>query len=150
METIGNIELLKLPKTAFLCSRNVSASVVLKCYDWATQQRDAVQCVISGFHSQLEKDVLHFLLKGTQPIILVLARGMKKRMELEIEIAVSQNRLLIISTFEKEIKRVTQKTAQIRNKLMLELADNIIVGFVSKGGMLEELIKATNKEINYL
>ncbi len=66
METIGNKEILKLPKTAFLCSRNVSASVVLKCYDWATEQRDAGHCVISGFHSQLEKDVLHFLLKGTQ------------------------------------------------------------------------------------
>jgi hypothetical protein len=30
----GNIELLKLPKTAFLCSRNIPASAVLKCYDW--------------------------------------------------------------------------------------------------------------------
>jgi hypothetical protein len=34
METPGNIELLELPKTAFLCSRQVPASVVLKCYDW--------------------------------------------------------------------------------------------------------------------
>lgn len=150
METIGNTELLKLHKTAFLCSRKVPASVVLKCYDWATQQRDEGNCVISGFHSQLEKDVLHFLLKGTQPIILVLARGMKKMLEPELEKALAQNRLLIISPFEKEIKRVTEKTAQIRNKLMLELADNITVGFVSKGGMLEELIKATDKKISML
>jgi hypothetical protein len=81
METIGNNEILKLPKTAFLCSRKVSASVVLKCYDWAIAQRDAGHCVISGFHSQLEKDVLHYLLKGTQPIILVLARVIKQRLE---------------------------------------------------------------------
>jgi hypothetical protein len=36
----GNSELLKLPKTAFLCSRNIPASAVLKCYDWAIEQRD--------------------------------------------------------------------------------------------------------------
>ena len=150
METIGNIDLLKLHKTAFLCSRKVSASVVLKCYDWDTQQRDAGHCVISGFHSQLEKDVLHFLLKGTQPIILVLARGMKKRFEPEIEKALSQNRMLIISPFEKEIIRVSEKTAQVRNRLMVEIADSITVGFFSKGGLLEELIQATNIEVNYL
>jgi len=34
-ETVGNIELLKLPKTAFLCSRQAPASAVLRCYDWA-------------------------------------------------------------------------------------------------------------------
>ena len=40
MASCGNTELLKLPKTAFLCSRNIPASVVLKCYDWAIKQRD--------------------------------------------------------------------------------------------------------------
>lgn len=33
-ESLGNTDLLKLSKTAFLCSRHVPASVVLKCYDW--------------------------------------------------------------------------------------------------------------------
>ena len=70
-EHIGNKALLELNKTAFLCSRKVPASIVLKCYDWAIQQREEGNCVISGFHSQLEKDVLHYLLKGNQPIIIV-------------------------------------------------------------------------------
>ena len=58
-ENIGNIDLLKLPKTAFLCSRKVPATVVLKCYDWAIEQREEGNCIISGFHSVIEKDVLH-------------------------------------------------------------------------------------------
>jgi hypothetical protein len=58
---IGNLEHLKLPKTAFLCSRQIPASAVLKCYDWAIAQREAGNCIISGFHSQIEKDVLHYL-----------------------------------------------------------------------------------------
>lgn len=37
---VGNIELIKLSKTAFLCSRKVPASIVLKCYDWAIEQRE--------------------------------------------------------------------------------------------------------------
>jgi len=35
IEHLGNTEILKVYKTAFLCSRKVPASVVLKCYDWA-------------------------------------------------------------------------------------------------------------------
>ena len=44
----GNAELLKLPKTAFLCSRNIPASAVLKCYDWAIEQRD--NSTTGGYH----------------------------------------------------------------------------------------------------
>lgn len=47
--SIGNIDLLKLPKTAFLCSRKVPATVVLKCYDWAIEKSEP------GF-SQDDKD----------------------------------------------------------------------------------------------
>lgn len=144
---IGNIEILKLPKTAFLCSRKVPASVVLKCYDWAIEQREKGNCIISGFHSQIEKDVLHYLLKGKQPIIIALARVLKQKPEPSFQHAIDKGRLLIITAFDKEVKRVTEKTAQARNKLMIDLAENITVGFVSKGGILEGLLKQTNKSI---
>jgi len=147
-EHIGNIDLLKLPKKAFLCSRKVPASIVLKCYDWAIEQRGKRNCIISGFHSQIEKDVLHYLLKGKQPIILALARGIKEKLEPEFQKALKQKRLLVITAFDKSVKRVTEQTAQARNQLMLDLADNITVGFISKGGLLEELLKQTNKTIN--
>jgi len=147
MQTLGNIELLQLPKTAFLCSRKVPASVVLKCYDWAIEQREKGVCVISGFHSQIEKDVLHYLLKGKQPIILALARGLKEKLEPEFEKSVEQGRLLIISPFDSDIKRVTEQTAEIRNKMMIEMADSVTVGYTSRGGNLEKLLRETKKEI---
>jgi len=144
---IGNYELLKLSKTAFLCSRKVPASAVLKCYDWAISQREEGNCIISGFHSKLEQDVLHFLLKGQQPIILVLARGLKKRIEPEFQQAIEQGRLLIITPFSEEVTWVTEQTATIRNKMMIDLADNIAVGHISKGGLLDELLSQSNKSI---
>ena len=150
METIGNIELLKLSKTAFLCSRSISATAVLKCYDWAIAQREAGNCVISGFHSQIEKDVLQYLLKGTQPIIVALARGLKTKLEPEFEKPLEQGRMLIITSFDKSVKRVTEQTAEIRNKLMLNLADDIAIGYTSKGGKLEQLLAATEKKITYI
>lgn len=147
-ETLGNIDLLNLPKTAFLCSRQVPASVVLKCYDWAIEQREKGNCVISGFHSQIEKDVLHYLLKGKQPIILALARGLKEKLEPELEEPLEQGRLLIITPFDKSVKRVSSQNAQIRNQLMTNIADNITIGYTSPGGQLEELLKGIKKPIH--
>ncbi|MFH1321081.1 MAG: DNA-binding protein [Bacteroidota bacterium] len=144
----GNEILLEQKKIAFLCSRKISASAVLKCYDWAISQREAGNCVISGFHSQIEKDVFHYLLKGQQPIIIALARGLKEKLEPELKQPMEQGRLLIITPFDKKIKRVTEQTAQIRNKMMIELADNITVGYASEGGQLEKLLTLTKKTIN--
>lgn len=148
--TLGNNEILKLPKTAFLCSRKVPASVVLKCYDWAIEQREKGVCIISGFHSQIEKDVLHYLLKGKQPIILALARGLKEKLEPEFVKPIEQNRLLIISPFDKSTIRITKQTAETRNKLMIDLADNITLGYASPGGQLEKLLVGIDKPINKL
>jgi len=138
-ESIGNTDLLRQTKTAFLCSHKAPASVVLKCYDWAIEQREKGICVISGFHSQIEKDVLHYLLKGQQPIILALARGLKEKLEPELKKPLKQGRLLIVSPFDKSVKRATEQTAEIRNKMMIDIADNVTIGFASKGGKLEKL-----------
>ena len=140
----GNTELLKLSKTAFLCSRNIPASAVLKCYDWAIEQRDKGNCVISGFHSKIEKDVFHYLLAGTQPVIMVLARGMKKKLKPELKAAVDAGRLLMVTPFVENVKRVSVATAKKRNRFMIELADNVVIGFASKSGNLERLISELN------
>jgi len=147
----GNEDLLKLHKTAFLCSRRVPAGVVLKCYDWAIARRDEGTCVISGFHSRMEKDVLYYLLKGTQPIIVALARSLKKRLEPELREPLEQGRLLIITPFDKSVTWVTEENARIRNRMMIELADKIVVGYSTPGGQLDTLTaEYPNKEFMYL
>lgn len=141
LHATGNSGILKHRKTAFLCSRTCPAHIVLKAYDWATEQRAKGYCVISGFHSQIEKDVFHYLLKGAQPIILALARGMKKRLEPEIQKALGENRLLIVSPFDESVKRITSNTSQVRNELMADLADEIFVAHASPGGNVDKLIR---------
>lgn len=139
MKMLGNTHLLELPKIAFLCSRNISASAVLKCYDWAIEQRERGRCVVSGFQSKIEKDVLHYLIQGSQPLIIVLARGMKKRLEPELQEPLNKNRLLILSPFDDTIARVTAETAEKRNRMMMEIADEIVFLHISDGGMLSRL-----------
>ncbi len=138
--TLGNIDILSLHKTAFLCSRKCPADIVLKSYDWAIEQREKGACVISGFHSKIEKDVLHYLFKGTQPLILTLARGFKKKLEPAFEKALDNNRLLIITPFEEKIIRVTEESANRRNRLMVELADEVFIAYASKDGNLDKLL----------
>lgn len=142
MHYLGNMEILGNYKTAFLCSRKCPAEIILQTYEWAIEMRDSGKCVISGFHSRIEKDVLKYLLKGSQPLIIVLARGMKKRFEPELAAAVAEQRLLIIAPFEEKVKRVTKETSHIRNKYMLELADAIHIPYYTKGGMIEQALEA--------
>ena len=141
MNFLGNKDILNLEKTAFLCSRKVPAEIVLKSYDWAKEQRKKGVCVVCSNHSQIEKDVFQILLKGKQPLILVLARSMKKRLEPEIKEAVENNRLLIISPFDKEIKRITRETAKIRNKYIIEISNKITVAYKTPNGQLDNLLK---------
>jgi predicted Rossmann fold nucleotide-binding protein DprA/Smf involved in DNA uptake len=136
----GNFALMDLPKTAFLCSRRVPASIILKSYDWAIARRENNRCIISGFHSQIEKDVLHYLLKGPQPVIVALARGLKKRIEPQLADAITKNKLLVITPFEQTITRANQATANRRNELMAELADEIFVAYAKPNGNIESLV----------
>jgi predicted Rossmann fold nucleotide-binding protein DprA/Smf involved in DNA uptake len=136
----GNYEILELETTAFLCSRRVPASIVLKSFDWAREICRKQHCVISGNHSQIEKDVFHFLLKGKQPLILALARGLKQRIEPELEAAISSKRLLIVTPFAGTVKRVTEDTAIKRNETMAEMADELFVAYAQPEGNVEQLV----------
>jgi hypothetical protein len=56
--------------------------------------------------------------------------------------------LLIISPFEKNVNRVSAQTAAIRNKMMIEMAERITIGYASKGGALEKLLNTAKKTFN--
>ena len=79
---------------------------------------------------------------------MVLARGMKKRWPKEIKMAVQQEKLLIISPFDKKITYITQETANKRNEIMINLADEVFLAYATPNGNLDELLKETkNKKI---
>jgi predicted Rossmann fold nucleotide-binding protein DprA/Smf involved in DNA uptake len=137
MDYLGNQNILKQHKTAFLASSTIPPDMVLKCYDWATQMAKEGKCVVSGFSSHLEKEVLHFLAKGKQPIILVLARQMYKQIPQELQPLLDSGRLLIISTSSSP--RQSKATALSRNRYICEIADQILFVGVNEKSSLHEL-----------
>ncbi|MCK5147950.1 DNA-processing protein DprA [bacterium] len=150
MYYFGNKTILGKHKTVFLCSRKCPADIILKSLDWAVEQKREGNCIISGFHSRIEKDVFDILINGKQPLILVLARGMKKLWPIEIRKAVEQNRLLIISPFNENEKHVTQGNANKRNEIMTEIADEIIIAYSTKNGNLHRLIQTIDEKKQHI
>ena len=140
MQLFGNENIINNYKTAFLCSRKCPAEIVLKSLDWAKSKKDKGECVISCFHSRIEKNVFEILLKGKQPLTLMLARGMKKRWPNEIRKAVLEERLLIVSPFAESVKYITEETASKRNQIMIDLADEVFLAYSDKNGNLEKLL----------
>lgn len=125
---LGNKELLKMKKIGFLASRKISTLSILPTLDWAlkiSKQQDIA--VVSGFHSKMERDVLKILLQGECGIIVVLARGMYRKLPKQYEEAMSQNRLLIISYEKESVIRISEATAHKRNDYVREIADEMQV-----------------------
>jgi predicted Rossmann fold nucleotide-binding protein DprA/Smf involved in DNA uptake len=133
----GNNDLLIQSKIAFLASSTIPTDMVLCCYDWAQHVSRGSDCIVSGFSSYLEQRVLHFLVKGTCPIILVLGRKMYKRVPEELRPLLDKGRLLIIST--TKATRQSRTTAYARNQYICELVDKIIMVGVNEGSSLSPL-----------
>jgi predicted Rossmann fold nucleotide-binding protein DprA/Smf involved in DNA uptake len=123
---LGNKELLSRWKIGVLASRKIATSAILPTLDWAVEMSKQTDvAVVSGFHSRLEKDVLRFLLQGKCGIIVILARGMYRKLPQIYDAAMNENRLLIISLEKETVTRVSERTAHKRNKYVEDLADEL-------------------------
>lgn len=135
----GNKYLLQLPKTAFFCSRSIPAEEILRTYDWAREQRKQGRCIISGFHSIIEKDVLEILLKGSQPIIWVLARGLYKKWPETIKNAVAAGQLLVVTQYDENCVRPDRERCLERNRFVANHAD--VIYNITNDGLCEQYDK---------
>ena len=84
------------------------------------------------------KDVDHFLLKGKQPVIMVIARQMYKTLPQELQKPLDDGRLLIIST-APTATRVGKTAADQRNAYIAEIADSIVFGYIRPESSLQEI-----------
>jgi predicted Rossmann fold nucleotide-binding protein DprA/Smf involved in DNA uptake len=123
LAVLGNLDLLGLPKTALFCSARCPGSAILATYDQAARWRDAGHCIISGFHSPVEKECLRILLRGSSPVIICPARSLPKRLPLDWQKPLADGRLLILSCFTDRDRRVIANLAIRRNRFVAALAD---------------------------
>ena len=100
--------------------------------------RDRGEVVVSGFQSKIEKDVLHFLLQGKQPVVMVIARQMYKDLPSSLQKHLDDGRLLIISTAPTAL-RVGKIAAEQRNAYIAKIADNIVFGYIRPDSSLQNI-----------
>lgn len=127
------------PTLALLSSSRVPASILLQVHDWARHWRQHGPIVISGFQSETENEALQVLLGGVQPVVLVLARGMLKRLRPEYRQPLDEGRLLLVSPFPDSVQWVSAENAQVRNRLVCSLANAVLVAHAEPGSKTEKL-----------
>ena len=159
IQMLGNAALMALPKVAFLSSRKVAPAAVMRCYDWTTEMRGGgrgatalpsghrasvtLPCVIGGFQSALERDVLKLLLPAGGPsIVMVLARGMWRNVPMDYREAINSGRMLVVSTFAQGVVRVSKETAAKRNAFVLDHCDEAVFASLDPNGSLVRLVAA--------
>ena len=149
-QMLGNAALMERTRVAFLSSRRVVPAAVMRCYDWATGMRGggsagrlAPPCVVGGFQSALERDVLKLLLPdGGPPIVMVLARGMWRSVPMEYREAINAGRMLVVSPFSQGVVSVSKETAEKRNGWILDHCDEAVFASLDPNGSLARLVAA--------
>ncbi len=139
---LGNPELLRNHRTALFCSARTPGDAILRAHDAARRMRDEGVAVISGFHSPIEKECLHILLRGKQPIIICPARAIEAiRIPTDCRAAFDAGRVLYLSPFAMEPKRVTKNSAARRNEFVAALADDAYVAHAGPGGQTAKTVE---------
>jgi len=140
LSALGNLDQLALPKTALFCSARCPGQAILAAYDQAARWRDAGRCIISGFHSPVEKECLRILLRGSQAIIICPARSLEKmRLTADWQKPLADGRLLILSCFSGNEHRITSTLAARRNEFVAALVDEVWFAHVAPGGQMQRL-----------
>ncbi len=141
LKVIGELNNLRQDLTAVLCSQKCPGELILKAFDLAKQLRDDNHVVISGFHSPIEKAFFDILARGTQPIVMCLARNIDHyRIPVNLQPLLESRRLTIIAPdFPATEHRITQGTAERRNSLIFQISDQVLVVYAQPGGRLEKI-----------
>lgn len=129
-------------KLGLLCSSKCPADVIVKAYDFARLVRGSGVTLVSGFHSPIEKDCLPVLLRGPDPIIICQGRRLSTaRLPDEWKQAIVDSRLLLISPFTTNQKRVTSALAEERNRFVAAISDEVLIAYAHHGGKTEFLTR---------
>ncbi|MFZ5863739.1 MAG: DNA-processing protein DprA [Nitrospirota bacterium] len=140
LTALGNPALLCTRRTALFCSARTPGDAILRAHDAARRLRDEGVTVISGFHSPIEKECLHILLRGKQPIIICPARAIETmRIPNECRAAFDAGRVLFLSPVTTQPKRVTKESALRRNEAVAALADAAYIAHVFPNGQTEHI-----------
>lgn len=147
IQTIGNKSLWQRNKTLFICSKRAPIGTWGKVFDWVDSltNNDTVVCFNS---SEFEAEVLKALLVNKIPTVLVVMNRFRDIYNVQIELALKENRLLIVE-LERDEPRGKGSTPFLRNRFIVNQVNNVVCGYVSRFGSVVLVLGETNN-IEYL
>lgn len=145
----GNAALLDTHKIAFLCSRYAPRVTSIVVEEWIKAMSDKNFCIVCGAQSPIERQLYNLLLDIGKPVILVKAETLSDDYTFEEIEAMKEGHLLIVTHCDENVHRVSSESAFDRNRLIVSMADSIVVGYCSSGGNLERLLQG-KKDVTYL
>ena len=144
---IGNEQLLEREKTLFLCSKKTPYNIYPIIFDWVENLCDT-DCVMCFKTTEMEFEVMTSLLVHKVPTILVVMKRFTDVYNLQIEMALKEGRMLIL-VLERDEPRGAGQTPRLRNEFVVNMADNIICGYVNPNGSVFSLL-AGRKNVELL
>ena len=151
---IGNPTILQQPLLAVFSSVKCPAALILKAHDTARELSANRRAVIGGFQSPVEKEMLTVLLRGQSPIVICPARGLDgMRIPAGWRPGLEAGQLLLVSAIPGPVKRPTEETVHARNRLVAQLASEVLVVHAEPGGKVSALldeIRAGGKKVQLL
>lgn len=147
IQEIGNRLLMEREKTLFLCSKKAPISLYDNIFNWVDSltTRD---CVICFNTSELEVEVMKALLVNRIPTILVVMNKFTDRYNFQIQRALEEDRIMII-TLQRDEPRGKGQTPRLRNAFVLQMAAHVVCGYINKNGSIFPLL-AGLKDVRYL
>lgn len=144
---IGNEQLLEREKTLFLCSKKTPYNIYPIIFDWVENLCDT-DCVMCFKTTEMEFEVMTSLLVHKVPKILVVMKRFTDMYNLQIEMALKEGRMLIL-VLERDELHGAGLTSRLRNEFVVNMADNIICGYVNPNGSVFSLL-AGRKNVELL
>jgi REP element-mobilizing transposase RayT len=134
---MGNPALWNAEKTGVLCSRNAPPVAHIP----------GAEVYLGGFHSLPEQEIFEALLKRRAKILYCPAWGLDGVMRPDVLAALEDNRMLLL-----EMKNCDGNlaAAEQRNRFVIQNADQLWIPHVTKGGMLDRLLKETNAACKFI
>lgn len=139
---MGDASMLLCPLTTFLCSHRPPLGVTSIIRQWVDTLNIADTCVVCGNLTAEERYAMHLLVERGIPVVLALARAIPASIQAlqltpDEQNAYTAGRLVVISPVtDATITDATGKTSAARNKLMIRMAEQIVVGYMAENGNL--------------
>ncbi len=155
---LGNEELIRREKTAFLCSHQVPDNLFPAIRQWAKTLNSQKDCVVCGCLSGIERFVVKELVGRHIPIIIVLAEALPENVQdisrklpgLALSEHMGQGRLLFASVnTDSADAQVSGSNAERRNRWMISVASRIVIGYALPFGRLQQQLIG-KRNVTYL